>query len=369
MTGTAERFQPGGRRVRPPGSGVRRRGWGALLAAQGVLTVMAGLATTAEWAAQRPQYYWPRWVWFGLAVNLAAQYGIRWGLRRPRGERAIAVHGALTVVYCLLDLAVWVLSGGGWFWPGVTVPVAALVWLAHLLWRRRPAATRERELASRVAVLSRTRSSALDVQAAELKRVERDLHDGAQARMVSLAMNLGLASQLLSRDPDAVAELLVEARTTTLTALAELRTVMEGIQPPVLADRGLVGAVEAVALDLAVPVTVTADVPGRLQAPVESAVYFAVAECLANVVKHSRASRAWVRLVHDDDTLTVLVGDDGCGGADLGAGTGLLGVVRRLEVFDGTLTVDSPAGGPTQVTMEVRCALSSPRISPSSETA
>jgi signal transduction histidine kinase len=339
------------------------------LAAQAALVVAAGLVCTAVWAGNRPQYYWPRWVWFGLAVNVAAQYAVYRGLRRPRGSRAIAVHGGLTLVYALLDVAAWALAGGGWFWPAASVPAVVAAWVVHLLYRRRPSAVRERELASRVAVLSRTRSSALDVQAAELKRIERDLHDGAQARMVSLAMNLGLASELLSRDPDAVAELLVEARATTLTALAELRTVMEGIQPPVLADRGLVGAVEAVALDLAVPVTVTADVPGRLEAPVESAVYFAVAECLANVVKHSRASRAWVRLVHAGDTLSVLVGDDGCGGADLGAGTGLLGVVRRLEVFDGTLTVDSPVGGPTQVIMEVRCALSSPRISPSSETA
>ncbi|MCL2733226.1 MAG: histidine kinase [Actinomycetia bacterium] len=362
MTGAAQRFQPGGRRLPPPG-------WGVLLAAQAALVVVGGLVTSAVWAAGQEPYYWPRWVWFGLTVNVAAQYAVRWGLRRPRGSRAIAVHGALTAVYALLDVAVWALAGGGWFWPGASVPAAVLAWVVHLLWRRRPSVVRERELASRVAVLSRTRSSALDVQAAELKRIERDLHDGAQARMVSLAMNLGLASELLSRDPDTVAELLVEARATTLTALAELRTVMEGIQPPVLADRGLVGAVEAVALDLAVPVTVTADVPGRLEAPVESAVYFAVTECLANVVKHSRASRAWVRLVHAGDTLTVLVGDDGCGGADPGAGTGLRGVVRRLEVFDGILAVESPAGGPTQVTMEVRCALSSPRISPSSGTA
>ena len=166
MSGAPEGLQPGGRRVRPPGSGVRPRGWGALLAVQAGLVVAGGLATTAVWAADRPQYYWPRWVWFGLAVNVAAQYAIRWGLRRPRGERAIAVHGALTVVYVLLDVVVWALSGGGWFWPVFTVPAAVVAWLAHLWWRRRPAARRERELASRVAVLSRTRSSALDVQAA-----------------------------------------------------------------------------------------------------------------------------------------------------------------------------------------------------------
>jgi signal transduction histidine kinase len=189
-----------------------------------------------------------------------------------------------------------------------------------------------------------------------------------QARMVSLAMNLGLAGQLLKRDPDAVAELLTEATSTTLSALADLRTVMAGIQPPVLADRGLVGAVQALALDLSVPVAVTATLSGRLAAPVESAVYFAISECLTNVVKHSRATRAWVGLQHRDGNLTVLVGDNGSGGASLDGGTGLLGLVHRLEAFDGTTTVTSPIGGPTEVIMEVRCGLSSPKTSSSSGT-
>jgi signal transduction histidine kinase len=208
----------------------------------------------------------------------------------------------------------------------------------------------------------------LDVQAAELKRIERDLHDGAQARMVSLAMNLGLAGALLQRDPEAVAELLSEARSTTLSALNDLRTVMAGIQPPVLADRGLVGAVAALALDMALPVTVTATLAGTLPAPVESAVYFAISECLTNAVRHSQASRAWLTLDHRDGSLTALVGDDGIGGAGLDGGTGLRGLARRLEVFDGTTTVNSPAGGPTEVIMEVPCALSLPKTLPSSGT-
>lgn len=347
----------------------RRPGWGVLLVWQDVASVLVAVAVTLMWAAMRPQYFWPRWVWFGLGVSLAVQYGVRWALRRPRGRRAFAVQAALSAVYVALDVTAWALSGGGFFWPVFSAPVVALALLVHAWWLHRLPRSRERELTERVAALRRTRSGVLDVQAAELKRIERDLHDGAQARMVSLAMNLGLAEELLRRDPDAVAALLAEARSTTLTALEELRTVMEGIQPPVLADRGLVGAVQAVALDLALPVRVEAEVPGRLEAPVESAVYFTVAECLANVVKHSGATRAWVHLVHRAGTLTVVVGDDGCGGASVGAGTGLTGVARRLEVFDGTLGVDSPPGGPTRVTMEVPCALSSPKTSPSSGTA
>jgi signal transduction histidine kinase len=136
---------------------------------------------------------------------------------------------------------------------------------------------------------------------------------------------------------------------------------MRGIQPPVLADRGLEGALRALALDLAVPVTVSGEIPGRVPVPVESAAYFAVCECLANVVKHSDALRATVDLGYRDGVLSVAVRDDGVGGASLTAGSGLRGVGRRLEVFDGTLTLTSPAGGPTVVRMEVPCELSSPR--------
>jgi signal transduction histidine kinase len=138
-----------------------------------------------------------------------------------------------------------------------------------------------------------------------------------------------------------------------------VRTVVRGMHPPVLADRGLVGAVQALALDVAVPVTVQASLPGRPPAPVESAVYFAIAEALANVVKHSDASRAWVTVGHRDGMLHVVVGDDGIGGADVDAGSGLRGIERRLGAFDGTLTLSSPSGGPTTLRMEVPCALSS----------
>jgi signal transduction histidine kinase len=352
------------------GTGGRRRtGWRTALIAQSAVSVAIGFAVTFIWFVESFGYFWPRWVWYGLTLNVVLQGALLWALRRPPGRRRrFAVQTALTVVYIVNDLTVWSLSGGGFFWPVFSLPVVAIALVVHAWWLQRLPPAREKELVDRVDVLSRTRSGALDVQAAELRRIERDLHDGAQARMVSLAMNLGLASELVTRDPDAVTELLSEARSTTLSALQDLRTVMEGIQPPVLSDRGLVGAIRALALDLALPVAVTTTIPGRLAAPVEAAVYFAVAECLTNVIKHSHATNAWVSLDHHADSLTVVVGDNGTGGASFEAGTGLRGLARRLEVFDGSMTLNSPIGGVTEVVMEVPCALSSPKTSPSSGT-
>jgi signal transduction histidine kinase len=228
------------------------------------------------------------------------------------------------------------------------------------------APTRAAELRLRVAHLTVTRADAIDAQAAELRRIERDLHDGAQARMVAVAMTIGLAERLVRRDPDAALKLLAEARAASTTALVELRHLVRGIHPPVLAERGLDGAVRALALSLPVPTAVDGGVQGRLETPVESAAYFAIAEALTNVARHSAASRAWVSLRHDGESLLLIVGDDGHGGADAAAGTGLRGIERRLAAFDGTMTLSSPIGGPTVVTMELPCALSSPKTLPSS---
>lgn len=225
------------------------------------------------------------------------------------------------------------------------------------------------QLEARVVEVAQSRSETIDHSAAELRRIERDLHDGAQARLVALGMNLGMAEQVLASNPDEAAKLLSEARLSTTTALGELRSVVRGIHPPVLSDRGLAGAVQALALDMAVPTTVIITLSGRPAAPVESAVYFAVAEYLANIGKHSGASRASVELSHDGDVLHVTVEDDGAGGADPAGGTGIAGVSRRLQAFDGTMVVESPPGGPTVVMMEVPCALSSGKTSPSSGTA
>jgi signal transduction histidine kinase len=230
------------------------------------------------------------------------------------------------------------------------------------------APTRKAQLAVRVHRLTETRSDAVDASAAELRRIERDLHDGAQARLAALGMSLGMAEDLLKTDPEAAQQLLFEARKASGQALAELRDLVRGIHPPVLVERGLDGAVRALALSLPVPVDVSIDLPGRPQAPVESAAYFAVAEVLANVVKHSGAGRGWVQLHHAKGRLVMLVGDDGIGGAGPSGGSGLRGIERRLGAFDGTIAVTSPPGGPTVVTMELPCELSSPKISPSSET-
>ena len=347
-----------------------RTRWGVFLQGQLELAAALGVLMTIIWAFSGHGYYWPRWVWLAFAIPIGLQAGIRRAIQiSTGGRRGFLVHAAVFAVVAPLEVVIWLFAGRGVFWPiwpilGLSVGLGAHAWAVG-----RPRPQHQRVLEERVDVLTRSRSGALDVQAAELQRIERDLHDGAQARMVSLGMSLGLAEELLQRDPDAVAELLAEARMSTLAALDEMRTVMRGIQPPVLADRGLAGAVEALALDVAVAVTVRSDLSGRAPAPVESAVYYAVAECLANVVKHSDATHAWVVMVHRHGILAVVVGDDGMGGANFELGTGLRGVARRLEAFDGTLELESPPAGPTSVTMEVPCELSSPKTSPSSGTA
>ena len=205
------------------------------------------------------------------------------------------------------------------------------------------------------ATVEESRSETLDHQAAEIRRIERDLHDGAQARIAAVGMNVGLAEKLIATDPEAATALLKEARETTVGALDDLRSVVRGIHPPTLADRGLPGAIEALVLPIPIPVAVSVQVP-RLPAPIESAAYFAVAECIANVVKHADAGRAWVTAAHDGTRLRLTVGDDGRGGADA-VGTGLSGVRRRLAAFDGTIDVDSPVGGPTVIRMELPCPI------------
>lgn len=228
----------------------------------------------------------------------------------------------------------------------------------HFLLTRAVLGSRRGELAERVRVLTATRRDAVDTSAAELRRIERDLHDGAQARLVALGMGLGTAEALLDRDPEQARALLAQARQASADALSELRELVRGIHPPVLAERGLGDAVRALALRLPVATEVDVELPGRLEAPVESAAYFAVSEVLTNAVKHSGADRIWVDLHHADGHLRIAVTDNGRGGAAAGAGSGLSGVERRLGTFDGVLAVSSPAGGPTMVTMEIPCASS-----------
>ena len=260
------------------------------------------------------------------------------------------------------------LTGAG---PQGYVPVllAAFLFLAFGLWLvPRTIGARGAlvgRLTSRVQRLSETRTDAVDTAAAELRRVERDLHDGAQARLVALGMSLRAAERLFATSPGAALAMIGEAREMSSRALTELRDLVRGIHPPVLADRGLGDAVRALALDTPVATRLDIDLPGRLAEPVESAAYFAVAEVLANATKHAQARMVEIHMRHTGDVLRIAVTDDGIGGADPAMGSGLRGVERRLGTFDGILAVSSPPGGPTIVVIEVPCALLSLKTSSS----
>lgn len=233
-----------------------------------------------------------------------------------------------------------------------------LVRLHFVITRAMLAPTQEQELARRVDRLTETRHEAVDTAASELRRIERDLHDGAQARLVAMGMNLGTVEALIEKDPAQAKKLLAMARESSAEALTELRDLVRGIHPPVLAERGLGDAVRALALRLPIESEVRVELDGRADAAVESAAYFAVSETLTNAAKHSGADRVWVDVHHADAMLRVSVTDNGRGGAAVGSGSGLSGIERRLGTFDGIMAVSSPAGGPTMVTMEIPCELS-----------
>jgi signal transduction histidine kinase len=295
---------------------------------------------------------------------------------------ALAFLLPLYGVQGMLLLPLWLYLGGAWYgygvlWPidnlgeaWLSVPQGAIIvgigllaapwllWLHYRFARIFLGPTSSAELALRVHELTVSRADSVDAQATELRRIERDLHDGAQARLVSLGTCIGQAEDLMHRDPPAARKMLVEAREASSAALTELRHLVRGIHPPVLAERGLDGAIRALALALPMPVAVDLDLPGRAQTPVESAAYFAVAEALANVTKHSGAQSASVVGRYAHGLLSITVRDDGAGRADPALGTGLRGIERRLAAFDGTMTLTSPAGGPTVVLLEVPCELS-----------
>jgi signal transduction histidine kinase len=212
----------------------------------------------------------------------------------------------------------------------------------------------QRQLQARVAALEASRDRALDSAEAERRRIERDLHDGAQQRLVALAMDLGMARAKLETDPAAATALVGEAHEEAKRALAELRDLARGIHPAVLADRGLDAAISALAARSPVPVEVEVDAE-RLPGPVESAAYFVVAEALANAAKHARAAEIGVRIARHRDLLIVEVMDDGSGGADPARGSGLRGLADRVAAVDGRLTVTSPPGGPTVIRAELPC--------------
>ncbi|MFJ7152040.1 sensor histidine kinase [Streptomyces sp. NPDC100445] len=209
------------------------------------------------------------------------------------------------------------------------------------------------ELERRIAELESGRGTVVDTAAADLRRIERDLHDGAQARLVNLAMGLGLAKEKLLEDPDTAASMVAEAHGEVKLALQELRDLARGIHPAVLTDRGLDAALSSVATRCTVPVKVTVDLVGRPAAAIEGIAYFTVSELLQNISKHSRARTASVDVWRADDRLLVQVRDDGAGGARLDAGSGMRGLADRLGAVDGLFVVDSPPGGPTVITAEL----------------
>ncbi|MFJ8925935.1 sensor domain-containing protein [Streptomyces sp. NPDC102364] len=313
---------------------------------------------------------------------------LRWLLADMTAGFATALLPAALVAYPIegyaLAAGLWrVLGGGGggaWWYGFVPVGgqatalaaavlatlIAVVAYYAaepmlrvHFTLTRRLLAPHGAELRHRVEELARTRHDAVDASAAELRRIERDLHDGAQARLVAMGMNLGTVDALMESDPATARALLARARADSVRALEELRELVRGIYPPVLAERGLSDAVRALALRMPVPVEPRTELPGRPEAAVESAAYFATSEALTNAAKHAAATHVRLQLTHQYGVLRIDVTDDGRGGADP-EGSGLRGIARRLDAFDGTLTVNSPAGGPTSVTMEIPCSLLPP---------
>ncbi len=326
----------------------------AFVIALGALIV---LASTIIWAAAGGGYFWPYWVILGGAAALAPFLCWQHLHGRPNSARTrVWWHLDVSAAVAALLLLIWAFTGVHrlWvFWP--VFSLALLLGLHALIaLRAEVPQLQTRELQDRVDTLSRTRRQAVDAQAAELRRIERDLHDGAQARLVALTMQLGRAEAQLAHEPEAAA-LVRAAREEATVAIKELRDLARGIAPPVLADRGLVAAAQSLADRGRATLTVTAANGGaRLPPAVENAAYFVVAEALTNATKHAPGCTVRVGLALYPGSLIVDVSDDGPGGADP-TGSGLTGLRARVEALDGTLTLTSPDGGPTHLHAELPC--------------
>ncbi len=337
------------------------------------------------------QHWWTE-EWTALAAVVLLAGGI-FLIRRAPSVAAVAAVTGLQILglYGIILGAIWTSAMPGQLFGVVMlsnqvairagaigqglVLLAAGAYLMPRVVQEHLAGAPDRELAAlteRVETLTQTRHDAVDTAAAELRRIERNLHDGAQARLVAVGMSLRAAERMFASNPEAALALVSEARETSSRALTDLRDLVRGIYPPVLADRGLADAVRALALDTPLRTELDIDLPGpaaaggqasTIEMPVGAAVYFAVAEVLANAVRHSGARTIRIHLRHAAGALRAEVTDDGAGGADPAAGTGLAGVERRLATFDGILAVSSPPGGPTIVAIEVPCALSSAKTS------
>jgi signal transduction histidine kinase len=270
------------------------------------------------------------------------------GIRRERLTPAVAIEAGAAALLCLFLVGVWAAAGGGYFWPAWAILALGALVGGHAAFTRRDGGSR------RIAQLESTRAGAVDAQDTELRRIERDLHDGAQARLVALGMSLGMAEQKLASDPAAAQALLAEARVGAREALAELRDLARGIHPPVLSDRGLEAAISTLADRSPLAVDLSVELPARPAPAVETAAYFVAAEALANAGKHSGAETVAISARRQGDALAIAITDDGRGGADPG-GAGLTGLRQRVEALDGTLTVSSPDGGPTTVRAVIPC--------------
>jgi signal transduction histidine kinase len=265
--------------------------------------------------------------------------GVQFGSRPVHGAPALTALVAVGVL--LLLAAPWVTQGAA----GVLAS-----------WTRLVLGPGRRALTDRIGQLEHSRAEVIDTAEAERRRIERDLHDGAQQRLVAMTMELARArARFDADDPDAARVLVDQAHSQAMAALSELRNLVRGVHPPVLSDRGLDAALSALAALCPVPVTIDADLAARPPAAVEAIAYFIVAETLTNVAKHARASRVHVGVRGDNAAVTITVRDDGIGNADP-AGAGLAGLAARVAAVDGRLTIDSPPGGPTLITAELPCA-------------
>jgi signal transduction histidine kinase len=339
---------------------------GSLLGYVGTAAVLAGAVTLIRRApVTAAAVATVGLICLGLAgLYVAKSWGIAGGGPTSLGAGHLPVtqndfnlYGMVTIAsrstaYVAIAQGLALIAFGAWLTPR-TIPSAPRL----LGWAS------DAELTRRVQRLTETRAVAVDTAAADLRRLERDLHDGAQARLVALGMSLRAVERLIPVSPDAAIALVAEARETSARALTELRELVRGVHPPVLADRGLGDAIRALALDAPLKVETDIDLPGRLAAPIETACYFAVAEILTNAVKHSGARDARICVAHADGMLRIAVTDFGMGGADPALGSGLAGVEKRLATFDGIVAVSSPPGGPTMIVVEVPCASSSQKIS------
>lgn len=319
------------------------------------LAALCSLLFVGIWAINGQGYFWPAWTWLGLAVPVTLDIVGRWAWRHERGpSRRVASVWAAIIVASGILVFTWVITrvvdGANTFWPAWGLLSLGTIGSAYSLFAlhdRVLVARGKRALKARIEMLTRTRRQAVDAQAAELRRIERDLHDGAQARLVALTLKLGRAELKLQDRPE-VRALVHEAQREAESAIAELRDLARGIVPPLLADRGLLAAVQALAARYGLSTGIDADIPKDITPAVEGAAYFVIAEALTNAVKHSKASHTWVKMAGDERSLNVIVADDGCGGANP-SGSGLAGLRARVEALDGTLQVHSPNGEGTVI--------------------